>query len=313
MDQSGVTNEVVSADHVTRTAAHLSLIEIAIGSVVHGLKLPFAGHTLSLNQGAFLTHALRLAPTRMQAVKQSVEISSVTSVLKSLSPAGNKIGPMLSIGMQGVLYSLGLFIFGRRLLGQMFAMALLSLWAFIQPLITLFIIHGSNLEKVLNFYWTRITEDLPQVSDSLVMILGFFVCLKVFIAVLIPVMMKRVGSEKISALENKILMEKQYLKIKKMDRQISPLQGTLKDLSQPLFLLSMVLVISFFFLTESSYVKIFWYSLRPIAIAFVLFYLIRSPQFLKFLAFIATKNSYLQKIYQRTLQSQQYIQTWLTK
>lgn len=314
MEKSGNTEiKSNSADHVTRTAAHLSLIEIAIGSVVHGLKLPFAGHTLSLNQGVFLTHALRLVNTRIEAVKQSVEISSVASILKSLSPAGNKIGPMLSIGMQGVLYSLGILLLGRRLLGQMLAMALLSLWAFIQPLITLFIIHGSNLEKVLSFYWNRISEDLPKISESLIFMLIFFVCLKVLIAVLIPLIMERLGAEKISAFENKILMENQFFKVKTTDRQLSPLKGTLKDLSQPLFVISMVLVISFFLLTESNYVKIFWLSLRPLAIAFVLFYLIRSPQFLKFLAYLATKNNYLQKIYQRTLQTQQYIEARLTK
>lgn len=302
-----------SADHVTRTAAHLSLIEIALGSIVHGLKLPFAGHTLSLNQGLFLTQALRLTETRLQAAKQSLEISSVTSVLKSLSPAGNKIGPMLSIGMQGVLYSLGICILGRRILGQMLAMALLSLWAFIQPLVTLFIIHGSNLEKVLNFYWQRISEDLPQISNSILFIFLFFVGLKVFLALLIPVIVNRVGSDKITALENKILNEKKYLKMQKVDHSLSPLKGALKDLTQPLFLFSMALVISFFLITESSLVKIFWYTLRPLAIAFVLFYLIRSPHFLKFLAFLATKNSLLQKIHDRTILSQNYIQTWLTK
>lgn len=315
MDNKAVASieEPCSVDHVTRTAAHLSLIEIAIGSLVHGIKLPFAGHTLSLNQGVFLTHALRLTNSRLEAVKQSVEISSVTSVLKSLSPAGNKIGPMLSIGMQGVLYALGILTLGRNLMGQMLAMALLALWAFIQPLITLLIIHGSNFEKVFRFYWQRISEDLPQISNSLIFILVFFVCFKIFFALLIPIIMKRVGSKNISAFENRILMEKQFLKIKKIDHELSPLKGTVKDLTQPLFVLSMVLVILFFVLTESSSVKIFWYSLRPLAVAFVLFYLIRSPQFINFLAFLATKNSYLQKIHHRTVQSQRYIQAWLTK
>lgn len=314
MSNSGVDkSEMNSADHITRTAAHLSLIEIAIGSMAHGLKLPFAGHLLSLNQGVFLTHALRLTSHRIAAVKQSVEISSVASVLKSLSPAGNKIGPMLSIGMQGVLYSIGILILGRRLLGQILAMTLLSTWAFLQPLITLFIIHGSQLEKVLEFYWQRITEDLPQISDSIKFILLFFICLKILIAVLIPIVMKRIGSEKITAFEEKILMEKQLLKATKLDHELSPLKGALKDLTQPLFLLSMLLVVSFFLLTESNYVKIFWFSLRPVAIAFVIFYLIRSPKFLQFLAILAAKNSYLQKIYFRTQQSQRYIQDFLTK
>ena len=300
-------------DHVTRTAAHLSLIEIAVGSIVHGLKLPLAGHTLSLNQGFFLTHALRLANSRLNAVQQSIEISSVSSVLKSLSPAGNKIGPMLSIATQGVLYSLGILLLGRRLVGQMLAMALLSLWAFVQPLITLFIIHGSQLEKVFSFYWQRISQDLPQISESIVFILFFFILFKMLLAVSIPIFIKYLGSEKVTELENTILLKNQLIRMKPRAPNQSPLKGTLKDMTQPLFLFSMVLVVSYFFLTETSYVRIFWFCLRPIAIAFVLFYLVRSPRFIQFLARLATKNSFCKNVYDRTVLSQVYIQTWLSK
>jgi hypothetical protein len=305
--------DTIDVDHVTRTAAHLSLIEIAVGSVVHGLKLPLAGHALSLNQGFFLTHALRHSTTRFNAAQQSIEISSVSSVLKSLSPAGNKIGPMLSIATQGVLYSIGILILGRRLAGQILGMALLSLWAFIQPLITLFIIHGSQLEKVIGFYWKRISEDLPQISQSLVLILGFFVVAKVLMAISIPFVIKLLGPEKISNFENKILLENKLIRMKSRPQNRSPLKGALKDLTHPLFLLSMGLVIVYFFMTESSYVRLFWYCLRPIAIAFILFYLLRSPRFIEFLARMAQKNRFCNKIYQRTLQSQIYIQTWLSK
>lgn len=304
--------EINDIDHVTRTAAHLSLIEIAVGSVVHGLKLPLAGHALSLNQGFFLTHALRLSNGRLDAAQQSIEISSVSSVLKSLSPAGNKIGPMLSIATQGLLYAIGILVLGRRLLGQMLALALLSLWAFIQPLITLFIIHGSQLEKVLSFYWKRISEDLPQISESIVFILCFFVLIKMLLALSIPVIIKYLGTDKISALENKILLENKFIRMKPRAQNQSPLKGTLKDMTQPLFLFSMALVVSYFFLTESSYVRIFWFCLRPIAIAFVIFYLVRSPRFIQILAHLATKNNFCRKIYKRTLKSQAYIQTWLT-
>ena len=86
-------------DRVGTYAANLSLIEVGLGSVVHGLKLPFGGQVLSINQCVILSHAARRLG--INAKTGVFTISTIAATLKSLSPAGNKLGPMLSISMQG--------------------------------------------------------------------------------------------------------------------------------------------------------------------------------------------------------------------
>src|SRR5690606_26186631 len=98
------------------------------------------------------TRFLRDSTSRFSAVKMVMEVSSVTSIMKALAPVGKKLGPMISISMQGFLYMLGILSFGRGLFGQMLGMALLSVWAFIQPLITFFIIYGQDLTSAIAYF-----------------------------------------------------------------------------------------------------------------------------------------------------------------
>ena len=78
------------------------------------------------------------------AAKITFEISFITAVMKSLSPAG-KLGPMMSISSQGLLYSLGVFVGGVGTTGKVIGMILLSLWAFIQPFISYFLMYGAEI------------------------------------------------------------------------------------------------------------------------------------------------------------------------
>lgn len=73
-------------DVVTDLAVTLSIVEIGLGSVVHGFKIPFGGHVLSLNQGMFLSRAMAFALSRREGFRLANEISLIASFMKSLSP-----------------------------------------------------------------------------------------------------------------------------------------------------------------------------------------------------------------------------------
>src|SRR5947209_6133147 len=107
-----------STDFIGKKAAILSLVELGLGSVIHGLKIPLGGNFLSLYQTYFLTRtSIEGQPYRVEK-RSPYLVSSIASILKSLSPAGNKLGPMLSISIQGILFSLGSFIFGANRIGH---------------------------------------------------------------------------------------------------------------------------------------------------------------------------------------------------
>ncbi|MGZ3720341.1 MAG: hypothetical protein ACXWR1_18480, partial [Bdellovibrionota bacterium] len=135
---------------IGKYSAALSVIEVALGSVLHSFHIPFSGNFLSLNQGFLLCRA-SVEARQGNLGRVGYGISNVSAVLKSLSPAGKKLGPMLSLSVQGLLFSAGEFLFGSNLAGWMLGMALLSLWTFIQPILTYYLFFGSELFKALGY------------------------------------------------------------------------------------------------------------------------------------------------------------------
>ena len=63
--------------HIVKRSVELSLIEVVIGSILHGVKIPMSGHFLSLNQGAFLSKSYNNTFSRSIAAKITFEISFI--------------------------------------------------------------------------------------------------------------------------------------------------------------------------------------------------------------------------------------------
>ena len=58
----------------------------------------------------------------------------------------------MSISSQGLLYSLGVFVGGVGTTGKVIGMILLSLWAFIQPFISYFLMYGTEILSALAYF-----------------------------------------------------------------------------------------------------------------------------------------------------------------
>lgn len=291
-------------DFETQTATHLSLVEIGLGSLLHSFKIPFSGHFLSLNQGFFLSYNNRVLRayqdsglSRFKIAQTHFEVSLIAATFKSLSPAGQKLGPMLSIATQGLLYSFGILIGGTHILGMILGIALLSLWAFIQPFITLLISFGSDLTQILNFYVQRLEKDYGISEMSLWQIVFSIATTKIILGIGLAILANSMKSKTIMEWQNRLVQFHKAAEIP--DRQRSIHWLVLKDLTRPLFLVSIILTLFFLFMTETDHVVIFWKMLRPLAIATLLFYLIRSPLTVRFVFKIANKSKYLRNIIEK--------------
>tara|TARA_R110000868_G_scaffold42681_12_gene144079 strand:+ start:6809 stop:7678 length:870 start_codon:yes stop_codon:yes gene_type:complete len=269
--------------HIVEKAVKLSLVEVVIGSAVHAIHLPFGGHILSLNQGFFLTRYLADSNSRFSAAKMVMEVSSVTSVMKALSPIGKKLGPMISISMQGFLYMLGVLLLGAGLAGSMLGMALMSVWAFIQPLVTYFVIYGSDLASAIAYFSKK--------QEGILEILYWVIAGKAILAASIPLMLRFISSERIERLENKIAS----MSVPKREKKQ---RGVLAELFRPGFVLSLVLMMSFFYISGDDAIVIFWKCLRALAIAFVIFFLARNSYVHRLAGYLASKNKVFRRIYE---------------
>lgn len=286
-----------SDKNIVDKAVKLSLVELVIGSSVHALHLPMAGQLLSINQGFMLTRFLKDSDTRIGATKMVMEVSTVASLMKALAPVGKKLGPMISISTQGFLYSIGILILGRKLLGQIMAMILLSPWAFIQPLITYLIIYGYDFTKAFEYFVSK--------NEMIYDFILIAMITKAIICACIPIVLALLPEEKLVRFEQKL--EKASVPKLKKKNSHSSFKAAFFELFRPMFLLSVLLMISFFFISGETGISIFWKVMRAFAIAFSLFYLARNTYVHKILEKLATKNRVIARLYDLSAQASKRI------
>lgn len=263
-------SKVRELEWLTDSAAKLTLVEVGFGALLHGLHIPGSGSFLSLVQGYFLCLASRASVVASSTRLAPIYISSIGSLLKTLAPAGKKLGPMLAISVQGILFNLGTLLFGRNRVGETVGMLLLAPWSFAQQLFMLYLFFGYELIEAALFVVHKIdiTFGIPERY-----FLNFglaFIATKVLLAALVPFLV----SGKINALSENFL--RKIPSIPKRDN-LSVSRGIARDMTRPLFLFSLTLLILYLVFTESDHAVLLVKVLRPIATAAVIFWISRSP------------------------------------
>jgi hypothetical protein len=244
--------------------ALLSLIEIGLGSVLHGLHIPFSGIFLSLNQGYLLC---RVSLITREEKWLPYAVSNVAAVLKSLSPAGQKLGPMLSLSVQGLLFNLGPFLMGVNLFGLILGMILLSIWSFIQPLVTYYLFFGEELFNAAEFLYKKSIPFHGIEGETLTHLFLGIVSLKALFATGLAILAWKGLGDKFQERLAQIGHQKESVKTG------SPFLLALKDLTRPLFVISFLGTGAFLIFSQTAST---WYLLRPVAIAFIFFYFSRT-------------------------------------
>lgn len=253
-------------------AAALSMVEIGLGSLLHSLKIPMSGQFLSLNQGFILTLASKNAKSLNYSILIPSHISSVTSLLKSLSPAGKKLTPMLAIAAQGQLFTSGQFILGQNILGHFLGVLLLSLWSFVQPFLLYLLIFGKDLIFMSEYFVRKLSKVLYIDPDFIWGALVGFILLKLLLGLIVVILAHKLPQESVMRYFEWISRYKGK-SVKK--GSIGPLKGTIKDLCSPLFIVSLVFSGVYLYFAKSSNSQLIWALLRPLAVAFIIFYVIR--------------------------------------
>ncbi len=120
-------------------------LEVSAGAVVHGANLPFGGLGMATAQAALLTRAAEPMSDRARVVW----VALLSAAIKSLSPAGQRIRPMIAIAMQGWLYSRALRMFGWNLPAVASGGFLMGAWACSQGVLLQWLLVGDALIDAL--------------------------------------------------------------------------------------------------------------------------------------------------------------------
>ncbi|MBD64617.1 MAG: hypothetical protein CME62_05395 [Halobacteriovoraceae bacterium] len=257
-------------DHLAVFTAILSTVEIGLGSLLHGLKLPFSGHFLSLNQIFILTLL-----NRQQAGKNGPAlVSSCSALLKTLAPAGKKLTPMLAITMQGQLYTWGLYVLGENIFGRILGGILGGLWSFIQPLLLYLLIFGKGLIDVYDYFFSKLSQFTSLSEQSFITLLLGLIVIKLLLSLGVVLLAHKVTQQQFDRYQS---WTKKFInpRTQKNKPSKSPLKGALSDMFQGFFLFTILLTIIFFVFAKSSYAPSIWIILRPLAMGFLVFYLLR--------------------------------------
>ena len=278
----------------------LSLSEVGVGSLLHGFQVPLAGHFLSLNQGFLLSRSLRKASGQTSARQLPATISGIAAILKSLSPAGKKLTPMLAISAQGCMFGLGSMCFGSGLAGAILGSVLASLWAFLQPFLLYYAFYGELLAKMGNYFADKMGEAFHFDPGHVLWVVLAVLTVKALAAAGLAIYAFQGNPRSLEAFEEALLragrralasrapssVAGSSVSRSSVSHSTSPesnsirewklsAQGALKDLLQPLFLFSFAMTAVFLLFSESRASLAIWLLLRPLAFGFILFFAVR--------------------------------------
>ncbi len=127
--------------HVAAFGALWGCIEMTFGAFLHTLHIPFAGVVLASIGACILVGGRQILPRRGTALATAV----VAALLKSLSPGGVILGPMLGILMEGTLVELAMLISSRSMATALLAGVLVACWAAVQKVLVQVLLYGAPI------------------------------------------------------------------------------------------------------------------------------------------------------------------------
>lgn len=266
-------NVVTNKDVEINSATNLATVEIVIGSLGHGFKIPLIGTFLSYYQLYIL---LRMIIRLKVPSIQVFNVSIIVSLLKTLSPFGKKITPMIAITMQGFLLWLGTFLMSENLLGLILGSILFVTWSMLQSILGYIILYGLDFFKMIDFFQKQLNADF---TVNLYFLIGGYWLLKVVgaLVVITYVTLNSKGSQDLILNEQFLNRWRRPLRLSEGHRSDkSNWKRAVSDLINPFFFLSLILMVLFHFYKDTGHAEIVWLICRTLGLGFVMFYLLRS-------------------------------------
>ncbi len=130
-------------------------IEIILGSFFHNLRLPFAGTVL-----AFFGNILIIAFHKKWDDKGIIlKAGIICALMRSLSITSVILGPMIGVLLEAIFLEYSVRFFGKNLFAYIFGSVLGLLSALIHKIISILIIYGFDIVKILkNLYYFSLKQ-----------------------------------------------------------------------------------------------------------------------------------------------------------
>jgi nucleoside-triphosphatase THEP1 len=261
--------------------------ESSVGAVLHGIQAPLTGLFMSSMQSVIMTYAA----SGLRQRRRVVWVPFISASLKALSPAGNRLRPMLAIAMQGLLYGGAVTLLGWNILGVALGGFLVGAWSAIQGVALQFLFVGSDLIRAYDsvITWGAKLLDV-RTPGLLALIAGWSVACGAVSCLLTLFAWKR-RQHMPGRLRDAVFRKGKGISLEgKPASRTDAMKKGLKDLSRPLFWLPVLVVVVFTLASGSPLESALWVVVRAAGIGFVLFSLVRVFDMHRFIAWLQSRG-----------------------
>lgn len=234
-------------------ATVLALAETGLGTTLRSLHIPLSGSFLSLNQIFLLTHCLISLPKRRTSLPFSLSTSA--AAFSFLFPHEKIFFSSGAICFQGLLYNIGILLFGNTLWGRLLGGVLASMWGIVQPFVLFSLIFGAIASS----------SALSTMQNVFVWLLG----LKAILAIVVVISAHIIPSG---------TCEKYFVFLAQRCSQAPsdhPIVGAFFDLCKPLFLLSLGITAFSSIYLYGWCLRSFFSAFFPLIFGFTMYLLLR--------------------------------------
>lgn len=261
-------------------------VEMTLGSALHGAQVPLRGQVLSTIQSLMLTAAAEGLVVRARVSWVAI----VSAGLKALSPAGNRLRPMVAIASQGVLFSVSIQLFGWNPFAVGIGGFLVGAWSAVQGVVFQWLLVGGPMIQAYDTGVKWVTHSLRLGEVGLPVVLGTIVVLS---GILTGGATATFWGRRHQGMRKLIdQAEKHRPVIQTTSDWRSAVKGAFRDLARPSFWVPILIIVAILRLTKTSWNEEFWVVIRAVSVGLLLFGAARMISPVRFAKWLRTRGLY---------------------
>ena len=257
--------------------------EASVGAILHGGQIPLRGLFMSSMQSVIMTYAA----DGMGKRRRVVWVAVIAASLKALSPAGNRVRPMLAITVQGFLYSLAVTMLGWNFVGVAVGGFLIGAWSAVQGVALQYLFVGNELLRAYDTIIQWLVEKLNLHAVAFLQVVAGWTLLCGLVSAALTLLAWKHRRQMPGRLRDLVFRKPKGVVVEWRPVSIAgALRRGLRDIARPLFWLPVLIVIGVMLASGSSFESIVWIVVRAAVVGFVLFSLVRSFDLRRFIAWL---------------------------
>jgi nucleoside-triphosphatase THEP1 len=262
--------------------------ESTVGALLHGVQAPMTGLFMSSMQSVIMTYAA----TGLREKRRVVWVPFISASLKALSPAGNRLRPMLAITMQGLLYGGAVTLFGWNVLAVALGGFLIGAWSALQGFALQFLFVGGDLVRAYDSIIAWVARLLEVRTPGLVALVALWSAACGAVSCSLTLIAWKRRARMPGRLRDAVFRRKGKGVV--LDGtpagKVDAMRKGIRDLLRPLFWLPVAIVVGFTLATGSPLESALWVVVRAAGIGFVLFSLVRVFDLHRFIAWLQSRG-----------------------